>query len=110
MHIRKNDQVIVIAGNEKGKSGKVLKIYPETQRVVVEGINFIKRHTRPDQSNPQGGIVEREGSIHMSNVMVICPKCNEGVRTRSLEVSGTDERVRHVRACVKCGEMVGGEG
>ncbi len=109
MHIRKNDQVIVIAGNDKGKTGKVLKIYPRTQRVVVEGINFIKRHTRADQKNPQGGIVEREGSIHISNVMVICPKCNEGVRTHSIEVTGSDGRLRHVRACARCGEMVGGE-
>ncbi len=109
MHIRKNDQVIIIAGNDKGKTGKVLKIFPGSQRVVVEGINFIKRHTRPTQTNPQGGIVEREGAIHISNVMVICPKCNEGVRTRSLEVAGTDGRIRHVRSCTKCGEMVGGE-
>lgn len=109
MHIRKNDQVVVIAGNDRGKSGKVLKIYPDTNRVVVEGINFIKRHTRPTQTNPQGGIVEREGSINASNLMVICPKCGEGVRTRSMELTGSDGKMRHVRACVKCGEMVGGE-
>lgn len=109
MHIRKNDQVIVISGNDRGKTGKVLKTYLQTNRVVVEGISFIKRHTRPTQTNPQGGIVEREAPINASNVMVICPKCNEGVRTRSIEVTGSDDRVRHVRACCKCGEMVGGE-
>jgi len=110
MHIRKNDQVIVISGNEQGKTGKVLKVYPKAGRVIVEGISFIKRHTRPTQTNPKGGIVEREAPINASNVMVICAKCAEGVRTRSIEVTGSDGRVRHVRACVKCGEMVGGEG
>ena len=100
MHVRKNDQVVVIAGNDRGKSGKVLKTYPQTNRVVVEGINFIKRHTRGTQTNPQGGIVEREGTINASNVMVICPGCGEGVRTRSTELTGSDGRTRHVRACV----------
>jgi large subunit ribosomal protein L24 len=110
MHIRKDDQVIIISGNDRGKTGKVLKTYPAQKRVVIEGINFIKRHTRPTQTNPQGGIIEREGPIHISNVMVICPKCGEGVRTHSIEVAGSDGKMRHVRACVKCGEMVGGEG
>ena len=109
MQVRKNDQVVVIAGNERGKTGKDLKTYPQTNRVVVEGINFIKRHTRGTQTNPQGGIVEREGTINASNVMVICASCGEGVRTRLTELTGADGNTRHVRACAKCGEMVGGE-
>ena len=109
MHVRKNDMVVVIAGNERGKTGKVLKTYPKSNRVVVEGINFIKRHTRGTQTNPQGGIIEREGTINASNVMVICSSCGEGVRTRSTELTGSDGKTRHVRACARCGEMVGGE-
>ena len=109
MQVKKNDQVVVIAGNDRGKTGKILKTFPESNRVVVEGINFIKRHTRGTQTNPQGGIVEREGTINASNVMVICSSCGEGVRTRSTELVGSDGKTRHVRACVRCGEMVGGE-
>ncbi len=71
MHIRKGDEVLIISGNDRGKRGKVLKVYPKTGRVIVEGINFIKKHTRPSQNNPQGGIVEKEGSIHVSNVKLI---------------------------------------
>ena len=109
MHIRKDDQVLIIAGNEKGKTGKVLKVYPKTNRVIVEGINFIKRHTRSTQTNPQGGIIEREGPVHISNVMVIDPSTGEATRTRSMEVTGSDGKVRRVRVSCKSGEMVGGE-
>jgi len=69
--IRKNDMVKVISGNNNGKTGRVLMVYPKRERVIVEGINFIKRHTRPSQNNPQGGIVEKEASIHVSNVQLL---------------------------------------
>jgi large subunit ribosomal protein L24 len=72
MHIRRADQVIVISGDDKGKKGRVLAVYPDTQRVVVEGVNFVKRHTRATVGQ-QSGIVEREASIHVSNVMLIDP-------------------------------------
>ena len=80
MKIRKNDNVMVIAGNSRGKSGKVLKVYPEKQRVIIEGVNIMKRHSRPSQKNPQGGIVQREAPIHVSNVMLMDPKTNEVTR------------------------------
>lgn len=80
MKVRKNDQVVVIAGNARGKRGKVLKVFPERSRVIVEGVNIIKRHTRPNQRNPQGGIVQREAPIHISNVMLVDPKTNEPTR------------------------------
>jgi len=82
MKIRKNDTVKVIAGSykDKGKVGKVLKVYPESNRIIVEGINIIKRHTRPSQKNPQGGIIEKEAPIHVSNVMYYSTKFNVTTR------------------------------
>ncbi|MEP0861371.1 MAG: 50S ribosomal protein L24 [Ignavibacterium sp.] len=80
MKIKKNDTVMVIAGNDRGKTGKVLKVFPKESRVIVEGINLRKRHTKPSQKNPQGGILEKEAPIHISNVMIIDPKTNEPTR------------------------------
>ena len=80
MNIRKNDMVMVIAGNSRGKTGKVLKVYPGKNRIIVEGVAIMKRHTRPNQKNPQGGIVQREQTIHMSNVMLLDPKTSEPTR------------------------------
>ena len=71
MHLKTGMNVKVISGNHKGKEGKLLYVNPQKERVIIEGVNLIKRHTRPTQDNPQGGIVEREGSIHISNVMLI---------------------------------------
>jgi large subunit ribosomal protein L24 len=78
--IKKNDVVQVIAGREKGKTGKVLGINSTTGRIVVEKVNLIKRHIRPTQKNPQGGVLEKESPLHYSNVLLLCPKCNRGVR------------------------------
>jgi len=98
MKIRKNDNVMVIAGNSRGKSGKVLKVYPERERVIIEGVNIIKRHSRPNQKNPQGGIVQREAPIHVSNVMLLDPKSNEvtrvGTRVVLDAVTGKKKRIR----------------
>ncbi len=80
MKIRKNDNVIVIAGNNRGKTGKVLKVFPQINRVIVEGVNLRKRHTKPNQKSPQGGIVEKEAPIHVSNIMIVDPKTNEATR------------------------------
>jgi large subunit ribosomal protein L24 len=80
MKIRKNDSVMVIAGNDKGKTGKVLKVFSKTSRLIIEGINLRKRHTKPTQKSPQGGIQEKEAAIHISNVMILDPKSNEPTR------------------------------
>jgi len=80
MHVKKNDTVIVISGKDKGKKGRVLAAFPRENRVLVEGVNMIKRHTRPNPKNPQGGIIEREAPIHASNVMLVDPKT--GLPTR----------------------------
>lgn len=106
MKIRKNDNVMVISGNAKGKTGKVLKVYPEKHRLIVEGVNIIKRHTRASQKNPQGGIIQREGTIHMSNVMLIDPKTNEITRVGMKVVKDeTTGRKRRMRVAKASGEM-----
>ena len=94
MSIRKNDQVIVRAGKDRGKKGRVLSVVPEKNRVVVEGVNLIKRHTRPNpQKNIKGGIVEREAPIHASNVMIVDPDTNEPTRVGK-KVLSDGSRVR----------------
>jgi len=102
MKIHKNDMVMVIAGNARGKSGKVLKVYPARERVIVEGVNIIKRHTRPRQKNPQGGIVQREAPIHVSNVMLVDPKTNQvtrvGTKVTRDSTTGKKSRLRVAKA------------
>jgi large subunit ribosomal protein L24 len=90
-HVRKGDTVIVIAGANKGKKGKVLRVLGN--RVVVEKVAMIKRHTRPTQKNPQGGIVDKEGTIHISNVQLFDDKTNRGTRTKNVTEDGTKVRV-----------------
>jgi large subunit ribosomal protein L24 len=107
MKIRKSDNVIVISGNDKGKTGKVLKVFPKVSRIIVEGINLRKRHTKPTQKSPQGGILEKESPIHVSNVMLIDSKTNEPTRLGSQiildEKTGKKKRTRISRVS---GEMV----
>jgi len=102
MKVVKNDTVLVISGNYRGKKGKVLKVFPKEQRVIVEGVNFIKRHTRPTQKNQQGGILEREAPVHISNLMVVCPKCDVPSRIGRKVL----ENGKRVRVCASCGEML----
>ena len=101
-HVKKNDLVTVIAGKEKGKTGKILTVLRKKNRVIVEKVNFIKRHTRPSAKNRQGGIVEREGTIHISNVMIVCSKCNKSTRIRKKFLDDD----KKVRICKKCGEIL----
>lgn len=106
MHVHKNDTVLVIAGNAVGKQGKVLKVFPEKNRVIIENVNIVKRHARPSQKNPQGGIVQKEGPISAANVMVVCPKCNEATRIGHAHVTdATTNRRKTVRVCKNCNEM-----
>ena len=101
-HVKKNDLVMVIAGKDKGKSGKVLSVLSKKNRVIVEKVNFIKRHTRPSSKQRQGGIIEREGPITISNVMLICTKCNKPSRVGKKYL----EDDKKVRVCKKCGEIL----
>jgi large subunit ribosomal protein L24 len=107
MNIRKNDNVIVIAGNDKDKTGKVLKVFPKISKVIIEGINLRKRHTKPSQKHPQGGILEKEAPIHVSNVMLLDPKTNEPTRLGSQII--LDEKTgkkKHQRVSRVSGEMI----
>ncbi len=112
--IKKNDLVQVIAGRDKGKTGKVLAVNAKSNRITVEKINLVKRHTRPTQQNPQGGILEKETPIHYSNVLLHCSKCGRGVRHgfklvekagKGKKAEGAAKQVK-VRVCKKCGDSL----
>ena len=106
MKIKKNDTVLVIAGNSKGKKGRVLKTFHDTNRVIVEGVNIVKRHSKPTQKVPQGGIMQKEASINASNVMVIDPKTNEATRVGGVVLKDeTTGKKRKMRIGAKSKEM-----
>lgn len=97
--IRKDDMVYVASGKDKGKTGKVLKVFPEKNRAIVEKVNFVKEFIRPDQSkNIQGGIMEKEAPIHISNLRLFCSECGKGVRVKKI----TLEDGSRIRVCSKC--------
>lgn len=101
-YLKKNDQVEVIAGKDKGRVGKILRVHRDTSKAVVEKINMIKRHTKPSAMNQQGGIIEKEALVHVSNLMLVCPKCSKTVRIgRKFLEDGTK-----VRICKKCNEPI----
>ena len=102
MKIRKNDSVLVIGGKDRGKKGRVRFAYPKDERVVVEGINFIKRHTRAVRRVRQAGIIEREAPIHVSDVMLLCSKCNHSTRVGFRFLEGG----KKVRICRVCHEVI----
>lgn len=101
MHVRKGDTVVVLAGKDKGKQGKIVQALPKKSKVVIEGVNKVKRHTKPSQTNPQGGIIAKEAAIASSNVMLVCPACNKPTRVKKIAVAGG-----FARACKKCGEVI----
>ena len=101
-HVRKGDTVMVVAGKERGKKGKVLRVIPEKGRVVVERVNMIKKHQRPTQKLRQGGIIEREGSIHLSNVMLLDPNSDKPTRV-GMRALADGKKVRVAR---RSGEML----
>ena len=99
--IRKNDRVQVITGKDRGKVGKVIRVIPKKRRAIVEGVNLVKKHQKPTPGS-QGGIVEKEASIHISNLMLICPKCTDPVRVGFKILEDGSK----VRICKKCGEVI----
>jgi large subunit ribosomal protein L24 len=100
--IKKNDLVMVTNGKEKGKSGRILVVHRQKNRAIVEKINFVKRHSRPHGQQRQGGILEKEAPLHISNLMLLCEKCNKPVRIGHRLVEGG----KKVRFCKKCGEIL----
>jgi large subunit ribosomal protein L24 len=102
VQIRKNDSVMVISGKERGKTGKVLRVNPKEDAVIIERINVVKRHTKPRGPQQAGGIIEKEASIPASNIMIMCDKCNAPVRIgQKLLTDG-----KKVRVCRRCGEVL----
>jgi len=101
-YLKKNDVVMVVAGKEKGKSGRLLRLFPKNSRALVEKVNMVKRHQKPTANNRQGGIVEKESSIHISNIMLYCSKCSKPARIARKESSKGK-----VRVCKKCGSEIG---
>ena len=102
LKLKKDDIVEVIAGREKGKKGKILALFPDNGKLTVEKLNMLKRHTKPSAQNKQGGIIEKEGLLDISNVMLVCDKCGKGVRVKRKKL----EDGKRVRVCVKCGEVM----
>ena len=100
--LRKDDTVMVIAGRERGKTGKVLRVLPKKDRVLIERVNLVKRHTKPRGVQQPGGIIEREASIHMSNVLPICGRCNKPTRVGHRRLDDGHS----VRVCRRCNEQI----
>lgn len=101
MRVKREDTVVVIAGKDKGKTGKVVKVFPKTNKVIVEGVNVVTKHQKPSAMNPQGGIVNKEASIHISNVMPLDPETGKGTRVRFEMRDG-----KKVRVAVKSGKEI----
>lgn len=100
--LKKNDNVEVISGREKGKRGRIIEVIPSTGRVRIEHLNMVKKHMRPNAENKQGGILEKENPLNISNVQLVCPKCDKATRIGSSVLSDG----RKVRACKRCGEVI----
>ncbi|MPM68049.1 50S ribosomal protein L24 [bioreactor metagenome] len=102
MHVKKDDNVVVLKGKDAGKQGKILSSNPTDRKVIVEGVNLIKRHMRPSNTNPKGGIVEKEAPIFAAKVQVVCPSCSKPTRVGRKVI----ENGKHVRYCKKCGQSL----
>jgi large subunit ribosomal protein L24 len=100
--IKKNDRVIVIAGKEKGKEGRVLSVLPKKDHLIVESVNIVKRHMKPSRKYSQGGIIEKEGTLHISKVMLVCTRCQKPTRIGNKIL----EDGRKMRICKKCKEVI----
>ncbi|NLY11707.1 MAG: 50S ribosomal protein L24 [Firmicutes bacterium] len=101
-HVKSGDRVELISGDDRGKRGKILEVRPKAGKVIVEGINIQKKHTRPTQTNPQGGIIDTPGPVDISNVMLVCPHCTKATRVARVR----DENGKALRQCKKCGKNI----
>ena len=101
IHVKKDDTVIVISGDDKNKKGKVVSVSPKERKVIVSGLNIVKKHVKPRKQGEEGGILSVEAAMYADKVMLFCPKCNKGVRIKHKIVDG-----KKVRICSKCGEEI----
>ena len=101
LNVKKGDTVVVISGKDKGKQGKILHAAPKDERVIVQGANMITKHVKPRRQGEPGGRIEKEAAIHVSNVMLVCPKCDKATRIGHMTENG-----KKVRVCVKCGKAI----
>ena len=101
LHVKKGDTVVVLSGKDKGKQGKIISAMPSAGKVVVEGVNKVKRHSKPSLKVPQGGIITKEMPLHACKVQLVCPACNKPTRIAHKQVNGKNARV-----CKKCGEVI----
>ena len=106
MYVKKDDTVLILSGDDKGKQGKVLAVSPKEGKVIVEGINMIKKHVKPRQAGEQGGIIEAEGAMYACKVQVICPACKKPTRIAHKKVTNEAGKSRSVRICKECGEIL----
>lgn len=102
LHVKKGDKVVVLTGKDKGKSAKIIEALPKKGKVLVEGLNTVKRHTKPSQNMPQGGIVVKEALMHSAKVMLVCPACDQPTRIKKSPLANGVM----ARACKKCGEII----
>lgn len=102
VHVKSGDKVMVLSGKDKGKQGKVLSVFPKDSKVIVEGVNIIKRHTKPSRDNQQGGIIEKEAALNSAKVMLVCPRCNKPTR---IAKKFLQDGVK-VRQCKQCNEVI----
>ena len=101
LHVKKGDTVVVLSGKDKGKQGKIISAMPKAGKVIVEGVNKVKRHSKPSLKVPQGGIITKEMPLHACKVQLVCPACNKPTRIGHKDVNGKNSRV-----CKKCGEVI----
>ena len=109
LNVKKGDTVVVISGKDKGKKGKIMVAQPDDERVIVQGAAMVTRHVKPRKQGQPGGRIEKEGPIHASNVMLVCPKCDKPTRIahklKEVEISG-EKKQNSVRVCKKCGKVI----
>ncbi|MCX8030451.1 MAG: 50S ribosomal protein L24 [Thermodesulfovibrionales bacterium] len=102
LRIKKNDTAIVLSGKDKGKKGRVISVKPSEDKVIIENVNIVKKHMRPNRQYTQGGIISKESPLHISKVMLVCPKCNKPTRIANSFIDAD----RKVRVCKKCKEVI----
>ena len=102
MRVKKGDTIVVITGKDKGRKGKIRQVLPKDESVIIEGVNIIKRHMKPRGQARQAGIIESEAPVHISKVMIVCPKCNKPARLKA----NVSEDGKRMRVCSKCNEVI----